>query len=308
MTTGLPSVACIIPTKDRPDLAHEVIQRLARQTCEPTVIVVVDASAPANFDRLAALSAKLHEAHVVHVRAHTASITAQRNQGIEVALEHPTWDYIQFMDDDVAFDKDLLLTAATAMQRNDLGGLCGATISARARADASLFERVFALTPAEPGRISGTGRNAGYAHDNGQSEPLASEWLLGCSMYRRDVVQDHKFWVQPGYVLFEDAEFSSRVARAGTSIAWLPSLRLDHLELSRSEPDHRRTGYQMVYNRAKLISSSTGHSPTPVFWWSVLGLLGRAAAGSALRRRGSQQRLAGLWQGARAVVSHPDLP
>ena len=292
-------IVCAIPTLGRPQLAARVVHDLLEQTLTPDVVIVVDASDSETFAALDVLLGSEDRSRVVHERAHTASLTAQRNQGIDLALALDFhWDYIQFMDDDVSFDADYLERAVTTMRDGGWAGLCGATDEARSTTDASIFERVFLLAPPAPGQISKSGRNAGFRFDPTVDRPIAAQWILGCSLYTRSVVERQRFWEQPGYVLYEDVEFSARVNRAGLRVGWLPSLRLGHLELSRSDVAHERAAYQAVYNRAKVLNS-LGRRPGVGFWWGLLGLVARSAGGILLRRRSSRLRTKGYLRAIR---------
>jgi len=292
-------VVCVIPTLGRPQLAWRVVHDLLNQSLTPDVVIVVDASDAETFAALDVLLEDEDHSRVVHERAHTASLTAQRNQGIDLALALDYhWDYIQFMDDDVSFDADYLERAVFTMREGGWFGLCGATDEARSTADASLFERIFLLAPPAPGQISKAGRNAGFRFDPTAQRPMAAQWILGCSLYLRSVVEAQRFWEQPGYVLYEDVEFSARVNRAGKPVGWLPSLRLGHLELSRSDVAHERAAYQSVYNRAKVLNS-LGRRLGVHFWWGLLGLVARSAGGILLRRRSSRMRARGYLRAIR---------
>jgi GT2 family glycosyltransferase len=261
---------------------------------------VVDASCNEEHELLRTAVSSLDWDAVHLVQSDRASHPHQKNLGLERALRDSDVSLVQFLDDDVAFQPTYLRDCAAVFEREqDLVGVCAATTAGadptQGRAN-RVFSRIFALSPGPPGSVTRVGRNAGVKFDPEHRTPVRSSWLLGCAMYRRAAVVHQHFWaVQSGYVLFEDVDFSVR-ARASGGLAFLPWVRLDHQELSRSSPDSVRVGYQLVVNRRRIVGL-VAHGSASLFWWSVTGLALRALLGACLGHREARLRLRGIVMG-----------
>jgi GT2 family glycosyltransferase len=295
----------VIPTKGRPAQAAGVVRQCLGQTAVPSAVVVVDSSDGDAFDALehdlAALDASAR-ARVVHLRASRASAPGQRNEGIEHAVGLADWTCLQFLDDDVEVDDDFLARSMAGLYAGAWGGVCGVTTDgAWARpVGRRVFERLFCLAPGPAGSLSAAGRNSAFSYDAARTGVFGAQWLLGVSMFRREVVEQVRYWdEQDGYVLFDDVEFSVRVARRW-AIGVMPSVRIEHQELSRNAPDDERSAFQMTYNRYRVLRSARSR-PGLAFWWSVAGLLLRAAVSAGLGRRSGRLRVRGTLAGVRAI-------
>ena len=297
----------VIPTKGRPVQAASVIAQCLRQTALPSAVVIVDASDPAGFDALeralAGLDADARRCFV-HLNASRASAPGQRNEGIEHAVARDDWSCIQFLDDDVEVDDDFLARSMNGLYDGDWGGVCGVTTDGAwaRRRGRRLFEAIFCLAPGPAGSLSATGRNAAFSYDPCRTGVVGAQWLLGVAMFRRAVVEQIRYWdEQDGYVLFDDVEFSVRVARRW-QIGTMPSLRIEHQELSRTDPDAERSAFQMTYNRYRVLRSARARVGL-AFYWSVMGLLVRAIISALLGRRSGRERIRGTLTGLRAILA-----
>lgn len=295
--------AVVVPTKDRPDRLATLLLGLSRQTVLPEAVVVVDASEvqgdgsrdPGSLD-------------VTRVKAGRASMTHQKNQGVEYVLTHlRRVEIVQFMDDDIDPAPDYMARVLAVFEEDaGIGGVSGVTQQTRDSAAGSwlhrFWKKAFLLTPGAPGTVRASGINAPPSRAPGIQQVA---WLIGCSAYRTDVVSELKFW-EPGdsYVLYEDVIFSLQVGRTH-KLAVTAAAQMHHAEDSATERIGRIFGYQFVVNRYQVALKCLSRPSRPVraaaYWWSTFGYL-LIWFRRALREEAARLHIKGILTGIRTVV------
>jgi hypothetical protein len=111
--TGNPTVAVIVPTKNRPDLLEQALTSVTGQTLQPSEIIVVDdgSTPPVDSDALRAR----HGPNVRVLRNETSmGLAFSRHRGVdEAGAEH-----ILHLDDDDLLAPDALAQCVAALQAN----------------------------------------------------------------------------------------------------------------------------------------------------------------------------------------------
>jgi GT2 family glycosyltransferase len=296
----------IIPTRDRPAYLTQTISALERQEHPADRIVIVDASDSERGEEVSATCAR-RLIPITVLKAHVPSLTGQRNQGIDHVLDTMRdVRIVQFMDDDVLPAPDYLGKVARILAADlskSIGGVSGVTehVSSRASARYEAFMRLFLLHGGRPGTMRASGINVPVSRE--AKELVEGDWLIGCSAYRVEVLRRLRFWEgQHGYVLFEDVEFSVRVARRWRLVVD-PSARLWHAQASTHDQDLYLLARQFIRNRHHVVSRCL---PTRgrhlAYWWSTLGYFlfwgTKAAAGHA----DAGPRLRGASHGVRDII------
>jgi len=186
----------------------------------------------------------------------------------------PFAQFALFLDDDTIPHEKYAEIIITGLLQKGLtaGGGSGVTQETHVAQKSNLLARFFLLT-GRAGSVLTSGVNT---PPNAQSTmAMKSDWLFGCSMWRREVLRDFRFpsnW--EGYALAEDVHFSYRVVElwdlwvfpaAHLTNSFATENRPNPYELARMELRHR---WQICkfHRRSKFIVLFS-------YWWSTIGLL-----------------------------------
>lgn len=267
MVAGL---AVVVATRNRPELTAELARLLFDQEPTPAVVVIVDAGEPGK-------EVVLDPSLAVIIRSSIASLPHQRNLGIAWVLENTECEKVCFLDDDVRPSPQYLLRLLDLLERDvtgSVGGVSGTTgwVPAPSKGAYGLLQRVFRIVGKADGRVLPSGFNMPVRADEVGVFPAS--WLFGCSMWRRAVLEQFRFHDSlPGQALFEDVEFSVRVAsKFGLLVD--TSAYLDHLLAQDERPNQRKHYERIVRNRAEVVKSmGGGFARWFWFWWATLGLV-----------------------------------
>ena len=253
----------------------ELVLAIEAQTLRPAFIVVVDSS-PSPDDR-SDTRAALDATSIPHTYIYSSygSAAHQRNLGIDRALAWADFDFIAFIDDDTRPAPDYWERLSTLLVHHGQGALgASGTTGPRpypgtpSRWDG--YRRLFLLTGPSDGRLLASGIN--LAVDASAPQPVQSEWLFGCSLWRRSALEGTRFRDDfPGSSLGEDVEFSARIGQRGT--LWVdPQAHLGHLLSDEGRPDVRTHTHRSIRNRYEIVRGIDGGVVgRAAFWWSVLG-------------------------------------
>jgi glycosyltransferase involved in cell wall biosynthesis len=294
-------MAVVIATRNRSAQLRRTLGLLSRQTNLPVVVVVADSSTEV-VDQYDGVDLPFK---VVHLRNLPAGIQVQRNLALAYLRENSDVEFVQVLDDDLIFSSRLLERGA--QQLTEVAGsvaVCGVTNGSR-RSPASRwvdrFERAFLLSAPGAGEVSRAGINSGYYLDDQIQTIRQVSWVLGCSMWRYEILMALRYWEgEPGYVLGEDVEISSRAQQLG-QLYVDPNIRLRHLEMSRSSRDEKAIARQSITSRW-IIMNNLGIGPV-IHWRYTIGVLARALLSRGARRTDDRvQRLSGTLEGLRWAI------
>jgi GT2 family glycosyltransferase len=248
-------IAVIIATRNRPAFLKDVVTALEHQSLRPHIVVIADSSDEndAYLNRNLLVGRSLN---IQYLATASKSLTRQKNLAIRTSLEIDAVQFIQILDDDTVPDSDHLLTLRdTLMSLTGAVGVSGITLPRWSPPNTPRFIRAvfkfFGLDSDIPGSVTAAG--IGIPIDTTSNRTQRSDWLYGCSMWRRFVFQRLEY--EPDFVgsaLFEDVEFSTR-ARALGELFVNPRATLNHNVSEIGRPDSRTYAYRFVRNRLRVI-------------------------------------------------------
>jgi len=211
-------VAVVIPTRDRTAALRRTLESLARQSTQPAVVSIVDASADQSTRSLCSeeVISGLRSA-VSWSSAALVGAASQRNQGV-LGCSQPV---IGFMDDDILFESDCFWRLWRALQSDDrIGGVNAMITNQRYQLPGPISQFVFHLIDNRPeylyaGAVLGPAVNLLPEDREDLPEVVPVEWLnTGCTLYRREALPDPPFPDHfKGYSLMEDLTLSLTVGR-----------------------------------------------------------------------------------------------
>lgn len=218
-------LTAVIPTRNRPnDLSKAVVSILA-QTRLPNELMIVDQS-PGDESRSIVDALMSGDERILLVYIHDPRISGLVDAK-RVAAERAGGDIVCFLEDDVILEPDYIEQIEQGFaDRPEMVGCCGIITNPPHQSAAyvilfQLFHRGIFMDRRVGlyGRFSGRGNKL-----------IASEMLSGgLSAWRRDVFKVVPFDVANGFHMFEDIDFSTRVARYfGPRLYVNPNARLEH--------------------------------------------------------------------------------
>jgi GT2 family glycosyltransferase len=264
-------LTAVIPTRNRPNDLAKAVASVLDQTHPPDEFIIVDQSS-GDESRLIvdALLSGCERTLLVYMHDPLISglVDAKR-----VAAERAVGDIVCFLEDDVILEPDYMEQIVQGFaDRPEMVGCCGIITNPPHQSVAyeilfQLFHRGIFMDSRVGlyGRFSGRGNNL-----------IASEMLSGgLSAWRRDVFKVVPFDVANGFHMFEDIDFSTRVARYfGPRLYINPNARLEHhcspVNREVLGPRQRRklTECIVYYKKRRNWSGATFALP-----WLLLGML-----------------------------------
>jgi GT2 family glycosyltransferase len=270
-----PSLALIIPTKDRPEPLARLLASIQRQSAPPAQVIVVDGGAVP----VRSVCEAFPGLAVRYLAVRPPSLTRQKNLGI--GMLDPAVTLVGFLDDDLVLEDGALerMLAFWHSASPRLGG-AGFTLVPPDPGRALWIKELFAIDSRQCGRMLPSGYNASLRP---RDLPYETEWLRGgASVWRREVVDRFRFdeWFT-GYSYLEDVDYSLRVGREYRLMV-APGARVRHESRPLGYSAQFRLGVWQVVNRCYLIRKHRELSP----WWCAWSLLGQTllnATGGLLR-------------------------
>jgi GT2 family glycosyltransferase len=303
------SLALVVCTSGRPGTIARLLSSLARQTCSPREVLVVDGSVDDDTQRaVEALWPSWPPATLRYLRvpAEHRGLTRQRNYG----LARTTSEIVAFLDDDTIPEPGYFSAILACFARHaDAAGVGGYIVEAdwarvdesdRRRLDLFVLDdwarrddfrwRLRRLLGLESERPPGWMPRFGHARPVSFLPPDGSdhqvEFIMGgASAWRRAVFDHHAFSRYfDGYGLYEDLEFCLRVSRQ-SRLYLCTSAKLAHYHERAARPDAFRYGKMVVQNgwyvwRRRWPSPGVGDR---VRWWATTMLLALCRVGDAVR-------------------------
>jgi glycosyltransferase involved in cell wall biosynthesis len=261
----------IICTYMRPEPLLQLLQSVQEQTIYPNEILIIDGSTNTNTDKV------LQESHFDNLKyfmipAEHRGLTKQRNYGIErVGTEMKV---VCFLDDDTVLENDyfeqLLKTYIVYPNALGVGGFIINETKCKfvgfdyqpkideyffdgwKRKDGSRFilrKKIGLDSDCPPGYSSlySHGRSVSFLPPSGKTYPV--EMLMGgVSSFKKIVFDNLKFSTYfEGYGLYEDADFTLRVAKTG-NLYINTAAKLNHYHAASGRPNQYQYGKMVVRN------------------------------------------------------------
>jgi GT2 family glycosyltransferase len=253
----LPSneIAVVIATRNRPTFLREVVDALMSQSVRPVVTIVVDSS-DKHAQQANAQTLSRSNLNMRHIFSGVKSLTHQKNLALDIILTEPSIAFVQILDDDTIPDQNHLATLRkTLIGEPNVIGVSGVTIPKwtvpKTRSSIRAIFRLCGLDSHVGGRVTPAG--IGIPVDLDLPDTQASEWLFGCSMWRRELFLNLRYASDfVGSGLFEDVEFSTRARHFG-ELRVNPSATLLHRMADSGRPDSFLYAYRFVRNRRRVV-------------------------------------------------------
>ncbi|OBQ55382.1 glycosyltransferase family 2 protein [Tamlana sp. s12] len=259
----------IVCTYMRPDALLTLLQSVVTQTLYPNEILIIDGSTDTRTEKVL-LENHFSNLKYFKVGEHQRGLTKQRNFGINQV--EATTEVVCFLDDDVVLENNyfeaLMSTYKTHPEALAVGGYITnevlwsiASFPVKSdfyyydgfmRSEPSRFKirHTFGLTPdAPPGWMPSFshGRSIGFFPPSGKTYPV--EMIMGgVASYRLSVFKTLKFSNYfEGYGLYEDADFSLRVAKQGKLFV-NTAAQLEHFHDVAGRPNQYKYGTMVIRN------------------------------------------------------------
>ena len=264
-------ITAIIPTRNRPKDLSNVINSLCTQSRLPDQLIIVDQSVDdLSFRAVNNTLSKFKQ--IKHIYIHDPRILGLVDAK-RVAVNHASGDIVCFLEDDVVLEADYLkqIELGFIKDSNMIG--CSGVITNPPKVN-FLYKFLFVMFHRgifKDKRIDVNGLYNGYTNRLIKSDMLSG----GVSAWRREVFDNVKFDVANGFHMFEDIDFSTRVARHfGNRLFINPNARLAHYcsPINRDVLDirqRRKVRECFTYYKKRKDWPSAAIS----FYWLLLGML-----------------------------------
>jgi GT2 family glycosyltransferase len=218
-------LSIIIPTKNRPDDLLKAVESICIQSRLPDELIVIDQS----INNLSAkpiydLTSKYKQIKFIYV--HDSSLLGLVDAK-KAAVNHATGDLICFLEDDIVLEPEYI-------QQIELGftnqpkmiGCCGIiTNPPKVNFLYKFLFNIFHRGIFKDKRMMLKSLHHGYDNNLVESDMLSG----GVSAWHREVFDEVEFDVANGFHMFEDIDFSTRVAcHYGNRLFINPNARLAH--------------------------------------------------------------------------------
>ena len=261
----------IIPTCNRPDDLLAAVQSIFLQTRFPDELILVDQSS----DNLSKISVKnifrnfeKFKLHYVHNPKILGLVDAKR-----VGVTLASGDIICFLEDDIVLEPEYIEQIELGfIKQSNMIGCCGIiTNPPKANFLYRFLFNIFHRGIFNDNRMKIRSVYHGYDHNLIESNMLSG----GVSAWRREVFDNVEFDVANGFHMFEDIDFSTRVAQHyGNRLFINPNARLAHYcsPINRDVLDirqRRKVRECFTYYKKRKDWPSAAIS----FYWLLLGML-----------------------------------
>jgi len=266
--TQLP-YSIVIATYERAGALRDALASVARQTRLPERIVVVDASAGDESQRVAEESAS----PVIYRRAERPSAAVQRNEG----FREITTPLVAFIDDDVVLATDVFEKLCAVFETQpDTAGVSARMNGSEHPAPSPLLRKYYRLQAGYDeatfgARLFGAGINCFPCYSAQHGELIRADWLnLGCVMFRSAAFARELFPHFDGYSYGEDVHLSARMARHGR-LYFHAAARYDHFpSMSAAKRNLFRSARMAARNRRVIARDVQGLRGWELLWKDVL--------------------------------------
>jgi glycosyltransferase involved in cell wall biosynthesis len=215
----------IIPTRNRPEDLLAAVQSICLQTRLPDELILVDQSFDDSSKIVVKNAIKNFEKvrlHYIHDSKILGLVDAKR-----VGVDYASGDIICFLEDDIVLEPYYIqqIELGFIKHPNMIG--CSGIITNPPKVSFlyKFLFKIFHRGIFEDNRINMHGKYSGNNINLMQSNMLSG----GASAWRREVFDNVEFDVANGFHMFEDIDFSTRVARHfGNRLFINPNARLAH--------------------------------------------------------------------------------
>jgi len=215
-------ITFIIPTKGREFEIERLLNSINEQSIKPYEVIIVNAGE----DRLKDVLSEFNNLNIVYLRSTIASLTVQKNMGIERASAKSS--LIGFLDDDLVLEVDAVekMLSFWEMAEDKVGGAGFHIINTLP--NKCIFAKSFVgIEIKDRGVVLPSGFNTQFCP---VKNTFSVQWLCGgATVWRKKVLDKYKFDEKfKSYGYYEDVEFSYRVGKE-YSLFMVSDARVRHL-------------------------------------------------------------------------------
>ena len=218
-------ISVVIPTRNRATDLSNAIKSLCYQSRLPDELVVVDQSVDDSSIRIVkSLIAPLKKIKLIYI--HDSNIFGLV-EAKRVAVKNASGQIICFLEDDIVLEADYIRQIELGfIKQPNMIGCCGViTNPPKVGFLYKFLFKIFHRGIFKDKRIEVHGNFSGYNNNLIESNMLSG----GVSAWRREVFDNVEFDVANEFHMFEDIDFSTRVARHfGNRLFINPNARLAH--------------------------------------------------------------------------------
>ena len=254
--------SAVIATGNRSEMLTRTIESIAKQSCQPLEIIIVDSSS--DHDTFSVCrSFKNLNANIKYVQANKKGSASQRNQGVSLA-DHP---FILFCDDDIVFQPNCLEKLWEAINLSpDVGG-CNALISNQKFHEPGTTSRIFYQLMSGGKKVNAGecfGPVINLLPDDNPNLPAHVEvdWLnTTCTLYRREALPEPPFDDHfSGYSLMEDVALSLRVRKSWKLLNVREAIIFHDSQTGGEKSDIRAMAHMDLVNRYYIMKNVLGQA------------------------------------------------
>ena len=217
MSPSILPLSAIVPTRHRPEPFRRTLESLAKQSYQPTEMIVVDGSEDSHTEQFCKEEISGLKTKINYYRATKNGAAIQRNQ----AMSHATQQFIWLMDDDILLEPDCLFRLWTALQSDSkLGGVNAMIMNQRYIPPGQISRTLFQFLHGRfetsyAGKCIGPALNLLPEDKDDLPDVVPVEWLnTTCTLYRREALPNPLFPSNfVGYSLMEDVTLSLTVGK-----------------------------------------------------------------------------------------------
>jgi len=215
----------VIPTRNRPADLTNAIKSLCYQSRLPNELIVVDQSADdLSVRSVKSLIAPLKKIKLIYI--HDSNILGLV-EAKRVAVKNASGQIICFLEDDIVLEADYIRQIELGFIKQPTMIGCSGVITNPHKVGFlyKFFFKIFHRGIFNDNRMKVRSVYHGYDHNLIESNMLSG----GVSAWRREVFDEVEFDVANGFHMFEDIDFSTRVAQHyGKRLFINPNARLAH--------------------------------------------------------------------------------
>ena len=290
----------IIPTRNRSELLHRLVEIVVPKLSHEDELIIVDSS---DEDHLSDDLGQLP--NVKYLKTKIRSAAVQRNLGLDQITDSK---YVFFLDDDIAPESTYFDDCIKILEISGVVGVSGVALNPSSKVLRTypsgligLYHRLFLLDSKKDGVLLTSGVNVPVRDYSDNIFDV--DWLIGCSGWLSKEICDTRF--EPDFLgqsLSEDVIFSVRMRKKGRLVT-VPSIVLSHDESEIARPSKAEFWEMWMVNRYRLIQvANFGLSGKFSYWWASLGQFGILCY-SKSRKRGYQPGcIKGLISGSLLVL------
>lgn len=219
------SISVLLPTKNRPYDLVNALNSILMQTRLPAELVIVDQSVDeSSVLAVQNIMSQFNSVKLTYI--HDAKILGLVDAK-RVAVNNASGDLICFLEDDIVLEADYIRQIELGFIKQPTMMGCSGVITNPPKVGIlyKFFFKIFHRGIFEDNRINVHGKYSGDNNNLKQSNMISG----GVSAWRREVFDNVEFDVANEFHMFEDIDFSTRVAQHyGKQLFINPNARLAH--------------------------------------------------------------------------------